>query len=378
MTKTLTSREQDDMFRLGQADVFGSFLKSIVQNGELKHFDCNILLENALGDSPNPLEMLKVLIQNLPQKEIANFTAALFLPHKEAISGMELVMEKHPDLFHFLNGMDPHKRRRPLHTAFYFFDDKRDKESREHNKQLALWLLEKGALCTSRMVLDIALLDEDIAPFLAHIPNLNLMSEGHLPLHAAATQGRRLSNVEALIDAGADVNARDEKGRTALLCAESPDMVELLLKKGADPLAVDFQGHNLLMVILKDKPTSLGGVVDVLSEVCPQHLDALFAHRGFDGSTVLHHIARQPLPPVFQTFDLPAFLQTPRGSALLDAKDAQGTTPLIVHGAGVHERGLDRGRCGHEHSESHGFNCVDGSDPHGTPKHVQIPVAPWR
>jgi hypothetical protein len=41
--------------------------------------------------------------------------------------------------------------------------------------------------------------------------------------------------VEYLLDAGADPNATDERGRTALMLTHTPDVVRLLLKHGADP-----------------------------------------------------------------------------------------------------------------------------------------------
>ncbi len=48
--------------------------------------------------------------------------------------------------------------------------------------------------------------------------------------------------VEVLLDAGASLRTRDVTGMTPLLCAAyhcQPDVVQLLLARGADPAAVD-------------------------------------------------------------------------------------------------------------------------------------------
>ena len=58
---------------------------------------------------------------------------------------------------------------------------------------------------------------------------------------------------EQLLAAGADFNARDVEGRTALLLASmivfaQDELVKLLLAKGADVNAVDNQGNTALML----------------------------------------------------------------------------------------------------------------------------------
>lgn len=67
-----------------------------------------------------------------------------------------------------------------------------------------------------------------------------------MPLHSAAA-GRNLAIVRALLEHGAPVNARQEKGWTALhAAAQHGDraMVELLLKYGANPNAKNDEGHT--------------------------------------------------------------------------------------------------------------------------------------
>lgn len=68
------------------------------------------------------------------------------------------------------------------------------------------------------------------------------------PLHSAARRGT-LPIAIALLDAGADLEARDAKGETplrrAVNCGQGP-MVGLLLERGADPLSRDRRGRTVV------------------------------------------------------------------------------------------------------------------------------------
>src|SRR5258707_504542 len=65
---------------------------------------------------------------------------------------------------------------------------------------------------------------------------------------AARTNNVKLA--QQLIDQKIDVNQKDDRGYTPLILAtynQSPDVAELLLKHGADPEARDTTGRSALM-----------------------------------------------------------------------------------------------------------------------------------
>lgn len=73
-------------------------------------------------------------------------------------------------------------------------------------------------------------------------------------------QGTYQPIVQALLDAGADVNARDSFGRTALMDAagaDCPAMVRLLLEHGADKNIRNPRGQTALTEALKDHNTQV-------------------------------------------------------------------------------------------------------------------------
>jgi uncharacterized protein len=86
-----------------------------------------------------------------------------------------------------------------------------------------------------------------------------------MPIHSAAA-GRSPASVEAVLDAGVDVDARSHGGFTALHdAAQNGDraIVELLLDRGADPALMDERGRTA-----RDLATAHGhqDVVDLLED----------------------------------------------------------------------------------------------------------------
>jgi len=60
----------------------------------------------------------------------------------------------------------------------------------------------------------------------------------------------------ALVAAGADVNARDKLGRTALFTQENPDSIKVLLDAGADIDAVDLEGRSAIEQMRSESGTT--------------------------------------------------------------------------------------------------------------------------
>ena len=70
------------------------------------------------------------------------------------------------------------------------------------------------------------------------------------PLHAAVA-ARNIECVTAILDAGADTNARQQAGYTALMGAASAgrdDLADLLLARGADPALVSDDGKTAAVI----------------------------------------------------------------------------------------------------------------------------------
>ncbi|MEM7229997.1 MAG: ankyrin repeat domain-containing protein [Planctomycetota bacterium] len=76
-----------------------------------------------------------------------------------------------------------------------------------------------------------------------------------IPLFCASRSGSA-ECVQLILDAGADVNTRDETGGTALMIAGSADVVRVLLDAGADRDAIDTFGNDAFAAVLENSCSS--------------------------------------------------------------------------------------------------------------------------
>lgn len=85
--------------------------------------------------------------------------------------------------------------------------------------------------------------------------DVNLASRsGVTPLMRAASRGNT-TLAELYLGAGARTDSCDAQGNTALHVARSADMVELLVRAGASPLALNVRGETALFEIMHDAAT---------------------------------------------------------------------------------------------------------------------------
>jgi ankyrin repeat protein len=81
----------------------------------------------------------------------------------------------------------------------------------------------------------------------AKVDAVSTNPQANQPLHAALALGRNPETVQMLLDAGADPNARQVAGFTAIYSAAAAnrrDLVELLLAHGANPVLVNDLGQT--------------------------------------------------------------------------------------------------------------------------------------
>jgi ankyrin repeat protein len=89
--------------------------------------------------------------------------------------------------------------------------------------------------------------------------SINAQDEnGYSPIHAAVSYGHA-DLIEFLLDNGANISLRDVDGDTPLLMCEEPDIFELLLRRGANPLDTNNEGECLLEKAIEDENEILIG-----------------------------------------------------------------------------------------------------------------------
>jgi ankyrin repeat protein len=153
-------------------------------------------------------------------------------------------------------------------------------------------------------------------PFLRqHFPAEFAPVQTELPLVLAARDGH-IDTVKALLDKGADVNAKADKGFTALQAAAASghtEIVRLLLARGADVNAVGFFGSNPLRI------AAWNGHFDTVRTLLAQGADVNARENA--GETALLQMGSKGYLPIVQ-------LLLEHG-ADVNARDNKDRTPLM-------------------------------------------------
>ncbi|WP_191014558.1 ankyrin repeat domain-containing protein [Treponema zioleckii] len=139
-------------------------------------------------------------------------------------------------------------------------------------------------------------------------------SEGNTPLHIALQKNASIEYVKYIVDAGADVNARNKNGDSVLFIAvqkNKKEAGELLLDKGADIFASNMQNNSALRIALvKGSP-----IQDWLITSRTLH------QTDGTGNTPLHYAAEWQLSR--------ATTSLIKKGAKINAENANGETPLF-------------------------------------------------
>lgn len=171
-------------------------------------------------------------------------------------------------------------------------------------------------------------------------------NEGNTPLILAAT-GRDVKYIDALLSNVKNINAVNEKGQSALTRAvaySSPEVVSLLLQKGADSHVTDAEGNNLVYYWFesyRERPQGQQNDDFVKKQEILKNAGLNIAAPQKDGTTLFHlAVARENLNLIQKAVELGADINgqdkdgvTPLHKAALIAKDDKILKTLISLGA---------------------------------------------
>jgi len=211
----------------------------------------------------------------------------------------------------------------------------------------------------SRFQLGVALIAAASAQALAQIPPTEPEVRAYTGLHAAAAAGN-VAEIERLVGAGANREARDGNGRTPLHVAayrKQYEAARVLMKRGANANALDAQRYDIVTIaaVADDVPmlkVALEGGASAKNVTSPYDGTALIAaaHLGHDEVVKVLIAAGAPLDHVNNlgwTAVIEAIVLGHGGKRhveTLRALIAAGANPNLADGRGTTPLALARGR----------------------------------
>lgn len=148
-------------------------------------------------------------------------------------------------------------------------------------------------------------------PSLLNLPQrVTDYKEGKLTPLNAAILFNQMEIVDYLLQAGVDVNAQDESGRTALhmaVKAKRPDLVKALLEKGANAQLKDRTKLTALELALKERDDELTEILAPVTKLPSYILDATLTTASLEGmkSLIRHNtMSNEKILRSFCSFDM--------------------------------------------------------------------------
>jgi ankyrin repeat protein len=210
-----------------------------------------------------------------------------------------------------------------------------------------------------RLRLGCALIGTVATQALAQIPPTEPEVRAYAGLHAAAAAGN-VAEIERLVAAGANREARDGNGRTPLHVAayrKQYDAARVLMKRGANPNALDAQRYDIVTIaaVANDVPmlkVALEGGTSAKNVTSPYDGTALIAaaHLGHDEIVKVLIAAGAPLDHV-NNLGWTALIESivlgdggRRHTETLRALVVAGANPNLADGRGTRPLALARSR----------------------------------
>jgi ankyrin repeat protein len=276
--------------------------------------DLSVLLGN-----PRPLESVRFALSSCNEHELRLLRADLFVK-TGFIALLSAALDKVPDPHVFLNRRWDNSKS-PLCCAIEL------KENGRGDPEMIDFLLKSGAVFNADALVEAAKTANDLSPHLPLVHDLNALSTtGSTALGVAAFWGN-LRACEQLLEAGASPHAPNREGVAPFLMAHShPPVMDLLMAHGADPLARNPAGDNILVHAWRNHISGehFSALCETLLKTVKEaHL--LFENKNNMGQTVVHELAKTQRPG----FDFGRFMSGP-GRGMVNARDNQGTTPLML------------------------------------------------